>query len=94
MSTKTGRAPSLATTPADAKKENGDVMTSSPGPIPRAISDTSNASVPEETPIACAVPTSRAKALSNASTAGPRTNRPVAKSSSTRRAMSRFSGSS
>jgi hypothetical protein len=52
MSTKIGVAPSLATTPADAKKEKGDVTTSSPGPTPSAMSATSSASVPEATPSA------------------------------------------
>jgi hypothetical protein len=35
-----------------AKKENGVVTTSSPGPMPSAISATSSASVPLETPTA------------------------------------------
>ena len=49
MSTNTGRAPSRWITPAVAKKVNGVVITSSPGPTPSAISAASSASVPEET---------------------------------------------
>ena len=94
MSTKTGFAFSRATSPADAKNVNGLVITSSPGPTPSAIRETRSASVPDETPIACAAPISSAKAFSKASLAGPITKRPVAKTSSTRRAISRFSSSS
>jgi hypothetical protein len=36
--------------PAVAKNVNGDVSTSSPGPISSAISANSSASVPEDTP--------------------------------------------
>ena len=50
MSTNTGLAPSRAMAPAVAKKVNGVVITSSPGLIPMAISETSSASVPDETP--------------------------------------------
>ena len=57
MSTKTGRAPSRAMAPAVAKNVYGVVTTSSPGPIPRAIIAASSASVPEEMPTACFVPT-------------------------------------
>ena len=52
MSTNTGVAPSRLTQPAVAKNEYVGVMTSSPGPMPSAISATSSASVPDETPIA------------------------------------------
>ena len=55
MSQKSGRAPSRATTPAVAKNVNGDVTTSSPGPMSSAISATSSASVPDEMPIPKAV---------------------------------------
>ena len=57
MSTKTGLAPRRAMHPPVAKKENGVVITSSPGPTSSAMSATSSASVPLETPIACGVPT-------------------------------------
>ena len=59
-STKTGVAPSRATDPAVAKNENVGVMTSSPGPIPSAISATTSASVPDDTPTAWATPSARA----------------------------------
>ena len=49
MSTRRGVAPSRETQPAVAKNEYVLVMTSSPGPIPRAIIDASSASVPEDT---------------------------------------------
>ena len=44
--------PARAIVPAVAKKVNGEVMTSSPAPISSAISASSSASVPEDTPIA------------------------------------------
>ena len=94
MSTKTGWAFNRATTPADAKNEKGDVTTSSPDPTPSAISATSSASVPEDTPTACGTPSIPASAFSNAPFAGPRTKRPVAKTSSTARATSRFRSAS
>ena len=56
ISTKTGVAPSRAIISPVAMKVNGLVMTSSPGPIPRAIMATSKASVPLETPIQCRTP--------------------------------------
>jgi hypothetical protein len=56
MSTKTGVAPTRAMQPAVAKNVNGVVMTSSPWPMPSAISATINASVPLETPIAFSTP--------------------------------------
>ena len=54
--------------PAVAKNEIGAcVITSSPGPMSSAISATSSASVPDETPMACGTPrraaTSRSKAV-------------------------------
>ena len=56
MSQKSGRAPSRAIVPAVAKKVKGEVITSSPGPMPSAISASSSASVPEETPMPCSQP--------------------------------------
>ena len=50
ISTNTGLAPSLATTPAVAKKENAGKTTSAPAPTSSAINATRSASVPEETP--------------------------------------------
>ena len=73
-STNTGVAPSRATDPAVAKNENVGVMTSSPGPTPSAIIETSSASVPDDTPIACRTPIACATSRSNASTSGPRMN--------------------
>ena len=52
MSTSTGVAPSRAMHPAVAKNEYVLVMTSSPGPMPSAISTASSASVPDDTAIA------------------------------------------
>ena len=48
MSTSTGVAPTRETQPAVAKNEKVGVITSSPGPIPSAISAASSASVPDE----------------------------------------------
>ena len=53
ISTNTGNAPTRAIHPAVAKKVNGVVMTSSPGPMPSAIRLHNRASVPLETPAAC-----------------------------------------
>jgi hypothetical protein len=71
MSAKMGFAPRRATVPAVAKKVNGEVSTSSPGPMPRAISATSRASVPEDTPTAGGRPTNAPSSASRASTSGP-----------------------
>ena len=56
MSTSLGVAPRRETTPAVAKNENVGVITSSPGPMPSAISATSSASVPDDSPTACGTP--------------------------------------
>ena len=48
ISTKLGVAPQLKTAPADAMYVNGDIKTSSPGPIPNEIQHNFNAAVPEE----------------------------------------------
>ena len=71
MSTNTGRAPSRAIDPAVAKNEYGEVTTSSPGPIFSAISAASNASVPDDTPMACRTRSIAASSRSSASTSGP-----------------------
>ena len=73
-SANTGRAPTRDTDPAVAKNENVGVMTSSPGPIPSAISETSSASVPDDRPIANGTPTNAAISRSKASTSGPMMN--------------------
>ena len=57
MSTNTGRAPSRAMQPAVAKNVYGVVTTSSPSLMSSAMSASSNASVPDETPSACGVVT-------------------------------------
>src|ERR1039457_3681595 len=74
MSQNIGRAPLRATVPAVAKNVDGVVITSSPGPIPKAMRASSNASVPEETPTACAHRQYCAAAFSNSVTYGPRMN--------------------
>ena len=55
-STKTGRAPTRQMTSAVATKVKGVVMTSSPGPTPKAIKLIRSASVPEATLMQCAAP--------------------------------------
>jgi hypothetical protein len=57
MSTNLGTAPMSAMTSAVATKVKGVVMTSSPGPMSRAIRATSRASVPLETPMQWRTPT-------------------------------------
>ena len=54
MSTKTGLAPTYKMQLAEATKEKGVVMTSSPGAMPAAIMAAWRPAVPEETPIAVA----------------------------------------
>jgi hypothetical protein len=56
MSTKTGVAPTRLMASAVAKKVKGVVITSSPGPTPRARRAMTKASVPEFTPMACFTP--------------------------------------
>ena len=63
MSTNTGLAPTLWIVPAVAKKVNGVVMTSSPGPTSSALSASSSASVPLAQPIAYFVCDSSATSL-------------------------------
>ena len=72
MSQNAGRAPVRAIVPAVAKKVNGDVITSSPAPMPSAMRASSSASVPEDTPTACAAPQYSAISVSNARTFSPR----------------------
>jgi hypothetical protein len=74
MSQNVGRAPVRAMVPAVAKNVNGVVMTSSPGPISRAMSATSNASVPEETPMPYRHWQYAATLASSSRVAGPRMN--------------------
>ena len=55
-STNTGRAPTRQMTSAVATKVKGVVITSSPGPMPKAIRLINRASVPEATLMQWAVP--------------------------------------
>src|SRR5690606_37240110 len=71
MSTNTGVAPVRAIQPAVAKKVNGVVMTSSPGPRPRLIIVFSRASVPLDAPTAYLHPLSAATSRSSSATLGP-----------------------
>src|ERR1022692_318307 len=59
---------------AEATKVNGDVITSSPGPMPPASRARCRALVPEFTPMASAAPQYPANSFSNAATSGPRMN--------------------
>ena len=90
-STNTGFAPTRSTPPAVAKNVNAGQSTSSPGPIPSAMSASKIASVPELTPSTYFAPVKSASAFSNFSTSGPRMNSPEC---STRKNASCNSGSS
>ena len=57
-----------------AKNEYAVVMTSSPGPMPSAISASSTASVPEDTAMVCSMPSWAASSRSSASISGPMMN--------------------
>ena len=78
MSANTGRAPARHTEPAVAKNVYAGTMTSSAGPssrgerhIPSAMSETSSASVPLDTPTACFTPEYLATASSKSATYFP-----------------------
>ncbi len=71
MSAKMGFAPVNATDSAVATKEKLGTMTSSPGPMPRAMREAWRAAVPELTATARFAPTKCAKSLSNCETFGP-----------------------
>ena len=75
-SAKTGFAPTLLIDSAVAKKEKGVVMTSSPSPMPNALSPITKASVPEFTPIACLTSKYSATSCSNSLASGPIINAP------------------
>ena len=62
-------------------KVEGTVITSSPGPTPRARSASHNASVPLPTPAAQRVLQKAANSFSKASTKGPPANAPAATTS-------------
>src|SRR6185295_2085728 len=84
-STKTGVAPAITMVVAEATKENAEVMTSSPGLTPTALSARSRASVPEPVPTPWRAPHTSASSRSSALPSGPRMNR---QESSTRAAAS------
>src|ERR1051325_1804198 len=71
-----GVAPASAMQLALARNELDAVMTSSPGPIPMALSARMSASVPELTPTACLLPHKAANSFSNKSVCSPRMNCP------------------
>jgi hypothetical protein len=70
-SAKTGVAPALTTQDTLAMNVRGVTMTSSPGPIPMALSTTSSASVPLASATACAAPVQAANSCSNARHSSP-----------------------
>src|ERR1700690_2218169 len=74
QSTRTGRAPILATAPAEATNELAGTTTSSPASTPTARSASSRASVPLATPTACADLQYEAQDSSNRATWGPPMN--------------------
>ena len=76
MSANTGFAPSRHTALAVAKNVKLGTITSSPGPMPSAISASSSASLPDAQPTACSAPQYSAIAASNCAHAGPCTNAP------------------
>src|SRR3954470_6803770 len=78
MSANTGRAPAIMIASAEYAAESGDVMTSSPGPMPSARREIASASVPAPTPIAAGAWQASANSFSKASSSGPRTNQPRA----------------
>ena len=71
LSTKTTFAPSRHAALAVAKNVKLGVITSSPGPTPKAISDSRSASLPDAQPTACSVVQTAAIASSNSFTSGP-----------------------
>ena len=71
QSTNTAVAPAIQMASAVAKNVLGWVMTSSPGPMPRAINASQIASVPLPTPMACDVPWKAASSCSNCLSIGP-----------------------
>ena len=84
-SAKTGLAPSNAKQFADATKESGDVITSSPDPKPAIWHKRCNPPVPLESAAAYGAPTRSAICSSNRSIQGPRDSRPERSTSTTAR---------
>ena len=77
QSTNTAVAPAIQIASAVAKNVFGCVMTSSPGPMPIAISASQIASVPLPVPAACATPWNAASSCSNCLSIGPCTYSPL-----------------
>jgi hypothetical protein len=61
---------------AEATNVSGDVITSSPGPMPAAATAAWSAAVPELTATAWLAPTAAATARSSSATAGPVVSQP------------------
>ncbi len=72
----TGVAPAIMIASAENAADRGDVMTSSPGPIPSARRVSAIASVPVPTPTAWRAPDAAANSSSKADSSGPRMNQP------------------
>jgi hypothetical protein len=87
MSTKTGFAPASAIISPVAMNVNGDVTTSSPRPMPYAISAISNVSVPLDAPMQCLAPTYSASLRSSSRHSAPRMNCPWSSTACMRRFM-------
>ena len=81
QSTKTAVAPAIQMASAVAKKVLEVVMTSSPGPMPRAMNASQSASVPEFTPTASLALQYAASSFSNCLSFGPITKLPLSKTS-------------
>ena len=81
LSVNTGVAPVIAIAPTVAMNVLGEVITSSPGPIPISFIGKMSESVPELTPIAYGRPIIFAKRPSNSVTALPSVKSPVNTSS-------------
>ena len=76
ISANTGVAPSRVMHDTEAKNVKEGTMTSSPGPMPSAISDSNNASEPEAQPMAESVEAYAAISVSSCVTSGPNRKRP------------------
>src|SRR5438105_1969406 len=85
MSANTGRARSYSTALAEATKENGLVITSSPSRTPAARSARCRPAVPLDTALASLAPTRAANARSNCMVHGPSDRRPERSTSTTAR---------
>src|SRR4051812_10635180 len=70
-STNTGTAPVAQTAAAVGTAVKAGTITSSPGPMPSATNGSRNASVPDDTPTACARPVYVLSSDSNSASSGP-----------------------